>query len=348
MKILYGIQGTGNGHITRAMEIIPHLQQRGEVDVLLSGVHSELSLPFPVKYRQRGLGFVFGKKGGIDLVETYKKSRLKQFYREVTSLPVEKYDLVISDFEPITAWACIRNQKSCVGLSNQVSLLSPLVPKGGSEDLVGKFIIRNYAPCSVNIGFSYKNYDHNIYTPIIRKGLRERLITEQGHYTVYLPSYGDEKIEKVLGQFEGHAMEVFSKSAKEVRRVGNLTFHPLSKSRFEESVTSASGIISAAGFGTTTEALFMGKKLLVVPQKNQYEQACNAEALRGLGIPVLKSLKKKYADTIDEWLNEPKAVKMAYPDHTASLVEDLILHQFQEEDPYLSYIERGQYQLKRA
>lgn len=92
----------------------------------------------------------------------------------------------------------------------------------------------------------------------------------------------------------------------------------------------------------------MGKKLLIVPQKNQYEQACNAEALRGLGIPVLKSLKKKYADTIDEWLNEPKAVKMAYPDHTASLVEDLILHQFQEEDPYLSYIERGQYQLKRA
>jgi UDP-N-acetylglucosamine:LPS N-acetylglucosamine transferase len=51
MRILYGIPGTGNGHITRAIEIIPQLHQQGIVDVLVSGYQSEIPLPFPVKYK---------------------------------------------------------------------------------------------------------------------------------------------------------------------------------------------------------------------------------------------------------------------------------------------------------
>jgi len=37
MKILYAVQATGNGHIARAIEMMPHLQKYGEVDVFLSG-----------------------------------------------------------------------------------------------------------------------------------------------------------------------------------------------------------------------------------------------------------------------------------------------------------------------
>ena len=38
MKILYGIQGTGNGHISKAETIYPILKQYGEVDVMVSGI----------------------------------------------------------------------------------------------------------------------------------------------------------------------------------------------------------------------------------------------------------------------------------------------------------------------
>lgn len=348
MRILYGIQGTGNGHLTRAMELLPALKKRGEVEILLSGIHSELKLPCEIDHRMHGLGFVFGKKGGIDLVETYKKSRLKKFYREVQSLKVDDYDLIISDFEPVTAWASMRKKKSCIGLSNQVSLLSPLVPKASSEDVVGKFIIRNYAPCSVNIGFSYKNYDHNIYTPIIRRSLRERILSNRGHMTVYLPSFSDDKILEALKHFPKVEWQVFSKRAREVVTHGNVVFHPLDKASFEESVTSAAGIVSAAGFGTTTEALFMGKKLLVIPQKNQYEQACNAEALKGMGVTVIKSLKPKHHGKIHGWLDETVSAKVEYPDHTEQLVQDLLFQQHQEVDPYTAYLEHEQYALKRA
>ena len=63
MKILYAIQGTGNGHLSRSMDIVPLLKQMGEVDVLVSGTQGDLSLPFQVKYVLHGFGFVFGKKG---------------------------------------------------------------------------------------------------------------------------------------------------------------------------------------------------------------------------------------------------------------------------------------------
>ncbi len=112
MKILYAIQGTGNGHLSRARDIIPILQRKGELDILVSGIQADVDLPYPVKYRFKGLSFIFGKKGGIDLFKTYQKSNLKQLYKEITSLPVEDYDLVINDFEPVSAWACRMKKKS--------------------------------------------------------------------------------------------------------------------------------------------------------------------------------------------------------------------------------------------
>lgn len=105
MKILYAIQGTGNGHLSRARDIIPILQKEHEVDILISGTQADLELPFQIKYKYFGLSFVFGKKGGIDLIQTYKRSNLKAFFSEINGLPVQNYDLVINDFEPISAWA---------------------------------------------------------------------------------------------------------------------------------------------------------------------------------------------------------------------------------------------------
>ncbi len=79
MKILYAIQGTGNGHISRARDIIPILARKGELDILISGTEADVELPFSVKYKFKGLSFVFGKKGGVDLMATYKKAILKNY-----------------------------------------------------------------------------------------------------------------------------------------------------------------------------------------------------------------------------------------------------------------------------
>ena len=64
MKILYAIHRTGNGHISRARDIIPELQKKGVVDILISGPEADVELGYPVKYTLKGLSFVFGKKRG--------------------------------------------------------------------------------------------------------------------------------------------------------------------------------------------------------------------------------------------------------------------------------------------
>lgn len=214
MKILFGIQGTGNGHITRAIEIIPYLQAYGDLDILVSGIQSDITLPFKVKYKLLGMSFIFGKKGGVDIWKTYKKLNSLKLLKDIKALEIKKYDLIISDFEPVTCWAAIRAKMPVVGLSNQIATLHPLAPKPKEIDIIGKLVLQNYAPTSYNYGFHYKALDHNIYTPIIRKAVRGIEVSDLGHYTVYLPAYDDERIFKTLKKIESYTWHVFSKHCK--------------------------------------------------------------------------------------------------------------------------------------
>ena len=324
MKILYGIQGTGNGHISRALEIVPLLKERVDVDVLISGSQYELTLPFPVKYKLKGLGFVFGKKGGVDILKTYLKMDSIQLMREIKSLSLDEYDLIISDFEPVTCWAAKQQKKVCIGLSNQSVTLHPLAPKPESSDTIGKLVLEHYAPCSTNYGFHFNRFDDTVYTPIIRKEVREEPITNKGHITAYLPSFDDERILHKLRHFSKIEFQVFSKHIKSAYREKNFWVFPLNSKTFIRSMASSNGVLCNAGFGTAAEALFLGKKMLVIPMKTQYEQACNAEVLKSMGVTVIKNLKKKNYEKISGWLSEGKPIKVNYPDETAEML-DLII-----------------------
>lgn len=324
MKILYGIQGTGNGHVTRAMEIVPLLMKKGNVDVLISGTSSDLELPFKIKYRYQGLSFIFGKGGGVDIWHTYLKMNSLRLLREIKSLPVDEYDLIISDFEPVSCWAAYFADKPSIGLSNQVATLHPLAPKPKRTDMLGKFILGHYAPTTFNYGFHYKNLDKNIFTPIIRQQVRELKITDKGHYTVYLPSYDDKRIIKHLKRFKDVEWQVFSKHNRKEISEKNITIQPLNNELFLESMASSKGVLCNAGFGTTSEALFLKKKLLVIPMKTQYEQHCNAAMLKTMGIAVVKKLKKKHHDKIEAWIEDKRTVKVNYPDITEKIIDIMI------------------------
>lgn len=324
MKILYAIQGTGNGHLSRAIEIIPHLQKKAKVDILISGIQADIQLPFEVKYRYYGLSFIFGKKGGVDLIQTYRKSRIKQLLKEIKELPVKQYDLVISDFEPVSCWAAKKAGIPCVGLSNQVAVLADGSPQPKKFDPIGKLVLRQYAPCDEEYGFHFQRYNPMIFTPIIRKKIREAVITNKKHYTVYLPSFDDDKIIRRLSQFKDYKFEVFSKHSKKGYNNKNIKIQPISEELFFNSLTSCAGVITGAGFGTTSEALYLGKKLLIIPMKMQFEQRCNAYALKKMGVSVIPSLKKKHLSTIENWLTEGSFIPVHYPDETEKIIKTIL------------------------
>lgn len=324
MKILYAIQGTGNGHVSRARDIIPVLQKNHEVDLLISGSQAEVQLPFEVKYKYHGLGFIFGKKGGIDILESYKRSNLKVFFSEINCLPVQAYDLVINDFEPVSAWACWQKNKKCISLSHQAAVLNKNVPQPKHSDRLGKAILKKYAPSTAQYGFHFKAYDTNIFTPVIREQIREQIIENKGHYTVYLPAYEDSRIVKVLKEFPSVRWQVFSKHNKKAFEEENISIQSINNEAFITSMTSAEGILCGAGFETPAEALFMNKKLMVIPMKGQYEQQCNAAALKDMDVPVIKSLKLKYAGKIKKWIETGKNIKVDYPDNTEWIINKIL------------------------
>jgi uncharacterized protein (TIGR00661 family) len=321
MKILYAIQGTGNGHLSRSMDIVPLLKKMGDVDVLVSGTQGDLSLPFQVKYVLHGFGFVFGKAGGVDIWETYKKSKFRRFINEINTLPIEQYDMVINDFEPVSAWACYQKNKTCIGLSHQAAVLADSAPKPPEADMMGKLILKHYAPVNEQYGFHFSKFDSNIFTPVIRQQVREQVIEDRGHYTVYLPAYDDKRLIKRLSDFKDVKWDVFSKHNKKIYKHKNIAIQPVDNERFIKSMAQSSAILCGAGFETPAEALFMKKKLLVIPMKTQYEQQLNAAALKQMGVPVIKSLKPKHNDTILDWIENGKSVKVNYPDTTQQILD---------------------------
>lgn len=324
MKILYAIQGTGNGHLCRAMDIVPCLKKRAEVDVLVSGTQADIELPFDVKFRMRGLSFIFGKAGGVDLWKTLTQSRIRTFVKEINTLPVADYDLIISDFEPVSSWACYLNDKECIGLSHQAAAINRDAPVAEEIDRLGKFILENYAPCTVEYGFHFKRYSEHIYTPVIRQQVRQQEVEDKGHYTVYLPSYDDKQLLKHLSRFPDVQWEVFSKHNKSPLREKNISIQPIHNERFIASMATSSGVLCGAGFETPAEALFLNKKLLVVPMKNQYEQHLNAAALREIGIPVIKNLKPKNDVIIQSWLEHKQYTEVRYEDDIQDIVDQVL------------------------
>ena len=263
MKILYAIQGTGNGHITVAREVLPILKLKAEVDILVSGCQVDVTLPYDIKYKVQGLSFIFGKKGGIDYLETFRKSNIKQLFKDIRQLPVDEYDLIISDFEPVSAWACNIKNKPCIGFSHQAAVINKRVPKPEKEDILGKSVLKYYAPSSSRYGFHYLSYDKDIFTPIIRKEIREGNSENGDHYTVYLPSYSDKKMIKFLSYFPEIKWEVFSKHSSEAYHNGNIWIRPINNDEFIKSLLSAEGVLCNAGFQTPAESIFLKKKLLI-------------------------------------------------------------------------------------
>ncbi|WP_100611247.1 glycosyltransferase family protein [Confluentibacter lentus] len=325
MKILYAIQGTGNGHLSRARDIIPILQKKGvALDILVSGTQADINLPYPITYQLKGLSFIFGKKGGVDVWKTYFKAKTMRLHKEIMSLPVENYDLIINDFEPVSAWACKLKKIPCVSLSHQSAVLSPIVPKPKKKDPLGKLILKKYAPTTKQYGFHFKAYEDTIFTPVIRQDIRLANCTTGDHYTVYLPSYDDEKILNILSKIEDVTWEVFSKHNKKTFTDKNITVQPITNEAFVTSMATSKGILCGAGFETPAEALFMKKKLLVIPMKGQYEQQCNAAALKDMGVPVIKSFKKKYLKNIKDWIENDTIVNVDYPDITEQIIDKIL------------------------
>src|SRR6185503_13020232 len=115
-------------------------------------------------------------------------------------------------------------------------------------------------------------------------------------------------------KFKKVKWQIFSKHCQKAYTVDRVSVFPVSGQLFVESMVSSRGVLCGAGFETPAEALYLGKKLLVVPMQMQYEQQCNAVALKKMGVPRIKKLKKSSLKRIEEWLSKDKTIEVNFED----------------------------------
>ena len=331
MKIFYAVQATGNGHVSRAMELLPHLQQYGDVDIFLSGNNSHLALDAPIKYRSKGLSLYYNCKGGLDFWQLAKDFQPLRFRQEIRDLPVEKYDLVINDFDYITAAACAKKKLTSVNFGHQASFQSSLTPRPSVRSTAGEWVLKNYAKASRYIGLHFKSYDDFIFTPVVKKEVLEAEPTDGNYITVYLPSYCEPQLTDIFQPFGDIRFEIFSSQTTQPRTGNNIRFLPVSKKLFNQSLINCTGIITGGGFETPAEALHLGKKIITIPIRSQYEQQCNAAALEKLGVLKLKSIDSDFETQLYKWLNEGKVVKMDYSQTIPQCLEFLFSNSLEEQ-----------------
>lgn len=325
MKILFGIQATGNGHLVRSTEIYKLLKQHPEVtqlDVLISGGKAQMGLPFEVNYEYKGLSFYYGKKGKISVLKSIGKANFLSIAVALLKVPFKKYDLVISDFEPITLWGAKIAGVKRVGIGNMYSMTSKKFPKTKGTALT-KLITGMMCPAKNKIGMHFQKFDDFIYYPVIRSEIRHAFPIDRNIYLVYLNSFTDKEL---LNCFTSEQLKhkhffIYSKTATEPYRKDNCTVMPLSNETFTRHITECSGIITAAGFQTVSEALYLGKKLFVVPIKKQSEQLSNAKVLSEMGVTTNTELK---ADEIAEWLVRPNTVQVKFDDDMPNMINAIL------------------------
>lgn len=320
MKILYAVQCTGNGHLARAQELLPILEKYGQVDVLASGTQSQIGLQKPFAFKHRGISLFYAKNGALSYAKTFLNNSFIRFLIDVIRCPLNRYDFVINDFEPITAWKSIFSATPILSLSHQGSLLFDETPMPAKKDRLAHFILRYYAPVRKRFGFHFNSYHPAIFTPVIRQKIRQLTPRNLGHYVVYLPSYSNALLLQVLAQIP-EKWVVFTRENTTCSVVGNCAFYPINETDFLQQLADCEGVLCNAGFELPAESLFLQKKLFVIPIKNQYEQSCNAQALHHMGVTVSHALE---VESLFNWIKNATVIKVNYPDISQELMSVVI------------------------
>lgn len=322
MKILYGVQGTGNGHTTRARIMAKAFADVGaQVDWVFSGRERDKFFDmeaFGDFQSYRGLTFAT-QNGKVQFVKTLFTSNIAQLYQDTKKVDVEGYDFIINDFEPVSAWAAKRAGKKVIGISHQNAFFYD-IPKFGNNIFVDWFM-HNFAPVTLPIGLHWHHFNQPILPPLVEPSHYPNVSTPK-HYLVYLPFAGLDDIVPQLRQFPDYDFFIYQ-SVPAAYDEGHIHVRPFSREGFQIDLHRCEGVICSAGFELPSEAIHLGKKLLVQPVAGQVEQKSNAIALEQLGYG--NAAEHFDVATLGRWLPlKPPAQPRHYPDVAKALVNWLM------------------------
>ena len=316
MRILYGVQGTGQGHISRARAMAQAFRGMNiDVTWLFSG-RARAALndmePFGEFQHRRGLSFCT-EAGRIRYRQTLLQNSLTQFVQDVAELDLRAYDFVVTDFEPVSAWAARLRGVPSIGIGHQYAFGkgSPISPGFTMSSMV----MRHFAPAQRELGLHWYRYGDSVLPPIL--DLPRRRPMNRDEILVYLPFESQAEVTRLLREFPRQAFVQYAPNLESGRR-GNVLLQASNVAGFKNHLYECRGVICNSGFELISECLQLHKPVLTKPLHRQVEQESNALALGLLDYAcVVSSLTEQ---TIAAWLGRSQQVpQLHYPDVAAAL-----------------------------
>jgi uncharacterized protein (TIGR00661 family) len=178
-------------------------------------------------------------------------------------------------------------------------------------------MIKHFAPSRYQLGLHWYHFEQPILPPIVHT--LERTSDNQDFVLVYLPFESIEDICDLLFHFNQQAFICYHPDVIEYERIENVELRPLSHTDFQHHLQRCMGVIANGGFELPSEALSLGKKLLLKPLSGQFEQQSNVATLEALGLAY--SMDALDVATVRQWLGEEQAESIHYPDVARAIAE---------------------------
>lgn len=307
MKFLFVVQGEGRGHMTQAISLSQILKNRGfELCCVCVGKSNRRAIPDFFKQKIdapiilfESPNFVTDKrKKGIKLGKTvfhnlmkYNKFRksLKQIHRAVSEtqpdIILNFYDILGGIYNllykpPCQFWTIghqylINHPDFAYPKGRQLEkflfqLNTKITSLGSQKQLALSF--RSLAPSKVQ--------NTHILPPLLRRELRKLTPSKGGFYLTYMvnPGYGEEILLFAKANPHINIVAFWDKKGApdSFKPLNNVIFHQIDDVRFLEYMAACKALICTAGFESVCEAMYLGKPVMMIPVKGQYEQHCNA------------------------------------------------------------------------
>jgi len=311
MKILFGVQTEGNGHITQAIAVKQYLKQNG-YDVSKAFAASKkrgLSKYFTDEFNvveYDGFDFVFDNVGRVVIWKTILKNTFElprlivSFIKICNVIRKEKPDAIFNYYEPLVGLTSLffRNIKY-VSFGHQYAMDSYVYPKitGYTVQKLFLSIINKITSIRAKIvALSYYEFNDEeliVSPPILRSESYSVSDKKEDFVLVYLMN--EDMLPQLFSEAKKYPyikIECFTKLTKQHDELPNLKLFNLDGKLFQEKMKVCKAVICSGGFETSAEAIYQNKPLLMIPMPNHYEQHanCNDAYLSSFGI---------YADKID-------------------------------------------------
>lgn len=307
-RIIYALSGQGRGHTSRVIAITEALRERGhEVRFCCGGTARDIlrgegeevidvpALTQVMEGNQVQHGRTIAANWDKVLNQPRIVSRLADEYRSFGP------DLLITDFEAFSPKAARKLGIPTISFNHQQVVTETryhLPMREWGQAALTAMAIRMIAPKKpahiLLTSFFFPPLKHPEYTtlvgPIIRPDVQALTPTRGEHILVYYnQTEGAEHVLDTLRQVNASFIVYNFPTPEEPERYPNVQFKQPSLEGFLEDLAESRAVICTAGFTLISEGLYLGKPLLVVPNRGIFEQTINALFLEryGLGRAVM-------------------------------------------------------------